>query len=125
MSDFGCVRSSQQGCRDKQRPKQETEADAKFLVSLRNNRRDEQGLRDRQVAYKGVLQMRRALEGGFGQEMGEEHAPCAVNTPCVSINEEDASSDDPAVTAVWRHIYPLRDICLSASPLFKFNSIDR
>jgi hypothetical protein len=111
--------------RREQGSKEEAKADAEFLVDLRDNRRDEQGLRNGQAAYEGVLQMLRTLESGFGQKMGKKDAPCAVNSPCVSINEEDASSDDPAIAAVWRDFYPLGDVCLSAVPFFEFNGIVR
>jgi hypothetical protein len=49
--------------------------------------------------------------------MGEEYAPRAVDAKGMSVDEEDTTAYNPAVSTIGRDVYPLGDVCLSISPL--------
>ena len=53
--------------------------------------------------------------------MSEEHTPSAVDAESMSIDEEDATTYEPAVSTVRRHVYSFSDVCLGISPLIKLN----
>ena len=65
--------------------------------------------------------MSRILESGAREEVSEEYAPCTVDAKGMSVDEEDATTHNPAVSAIWRDIYSLGDVCLSLSPFVELD----
>lgn len=53
--------------------------------------------------------------------MSEEYAPCAVDAECMSVDKEDTTTDNPAVSAVRRNVYSSSDVCLGIISLVKLN----